>query len=123
MYHPFHSDGEALSRNLGEGQAEVLYKGTAAPLEIQVQSFTPLSGRENHHQLHFRGLRQIIPGDEFYAIPEKSLPSLEDIEEWALETMVSYPRHAFLGWLRSTFVHFARSYYESDKDLPLVSCS
>ncbi len=65
-------------------------------------------------------MRQPTPS-EFYAIPEDSLPTLEEIEGWALDTMISYPTHAFLGWLRSTFVHFARSYYESDKDLPLVS--
>lgn len=30
--------------------------------------------------------------------------------------------HSFLGWLRATFVDLARGYYESPKDLPLVSC-
>ena len=54
-------------------------------------------------------------------MPRDSLPALQDIEAWALDTMTSYPMHAAFGSLGSSFLEFARVYYESDKNLPLVS--
>ena len=58
-----------------------------------------------------------------YAVPPDALPKLEDIEAWALDAMISYPRHASFGWLRSAFLHFARAYCVTRNNLPLVSIS
>jgi len=119
LYHVTRYDFIALSHLLETPLPSKIQYQIAKPLEIQVQSFTPQPGKECHHDLHFRDSE--LPGPaSFYAIPEDSLPKLEDIEAWALKTMGSYPGHAFLGGLRSCFAHFAHSYYESEGDVPLV---
>ena len=56
-----------------------------------------------------------------YASPSNSLPSLPQIEAWALDTMFSYPVHESFGWFQASVLHFAKSYYESQNELPLVS--
>jgi hypothetical protein len=96
----------------------------AVPLEITVRQFTPLQGSEARHIMYVydSDTPESTPAPmACYAIPPEFLPSLESIETWALDTMTSYPMHASLGWLRSSFFNFAYTYCESPKDIPLVS--
>jgi hypothetical protein len=96
-----------------------------SPLVLQVQSFSPTKGRENSH-VRCVGDSELLPDQALstsYAVPPDALPKLEDIEAWALDAMISYPRHASFGWLRSAFLHFARAYCVTRNNLPLVSIS
>jgi hypothetical protein len=93
-----------------------------SPLKLQVQSFSPTNGRENSHVMCV-GDSELLPDQTFstsYAVPPDALPTLENIEAWALDTMISYPRHASFGWLRSAFLQFARAYCITRNNLPLV---
>ena len=93
-------------------------------LELQVQSFSPRdrAGEAHSLTLHDRDNLQTrsVPG-EFYAIPNNSLPTFEELENWAFGTM--FARHAvgFLGGLRASFLSFSHRYHRCNVDLPLVS--
>jgi hypothetical protein len=93
-------------------------------LELKVRRFSPRDGAEELHCLpiHDRDTfrSRLIPG-EFYAIPADSLPTLEELEDWALDTVITNHAVGFLGGLRASFLTFARRYIECPSDLPLVS--
>lgn len=98
--------------------------GRAVPLELNVQNVTPAQGTEDHHIMYVYDSATGGPKPTpiiCCTIPADSLPSLEDIEKWVIENMISYPLHASLGLLRASVFHFAYNYCESGKDLPLVS--
>jgi hypothetical protein len=91
--------------------------------KIEVQDFVPHPGRQNRHNLDvFEDYDNMVPAENFYyAIPEKSLPTLEDLETWALE-LTRYKRRAIFGdSLQGAFMSLARRYYECKPALPLVS--
>jgi hypothetical protein len=97
----------------------------ASPLEIVIQDFEPTAGKEYRHifdrdPTDHPGEKSTAP--QFYAIPADSLPNLETLEAWALETARNHPR-AFFGRIRGPFLSLARRYCECKKPLPLVSCS
>jgi hypothetical protein len=65
------------------------------------------------------GSRHVHP--QCYAIPSSYLPSLSNIDAWVLDNMCSYPINQSFGGFRASFLLLARTYYESEMDLPLVS--
>jgi len=94
----------------------------AKPLEIVVQDFSPRPGREYRHI--FERSPYAVSGEttaapQCHAIPEESLPNLETLEYWGLETARCHPR-AFIKGLRAPFLMLARKYCEYKKPLPLV---
>lgn len=93
----------------------------ASPLEIEVQAFQPKRGREHHHVFGDpQDDNEAATSSRLFAIPEESLPSLEKLEGWALESARNHPR-AFIGGIRGSFVSLARRYFECKQMLPLVS--
>lgn len=96
----------------------------ANPLEIVIQDFTPRPGMEHRHIFNGKSPQDIgerATAPQFYAIPENSLPTLETLEAWALETTRNHSR-AFIGAFHGSFLSLGRRYCECKKPLPLVSC-
>lgn len=93
----------------------------SACLDLTVQDFVPLQGKEHEHTLDIsRGGATITTSPQFYAIPEDSLPSLETLESWVLDT-TRHSRRAFFGSsFHGTFLSLALRYCECERELPLV---
>lgn len=92
----------------------------AVSLVLRVRRFAP----SQKQQLPSAYLNNNNANQDFLphsAIPPDSLPNLDDIEVWAMSTMIAYPQREALGGLRSAYFHFAHTYCASDKDLSLVS--
>ena len=93
-------------------------------LQVQVQRFIPREGREGEHSLalHDSDSFQIrtIPA-EFHAIPEELLPTVQELEDWAMNTVITYHTEGFLGGLRGSFFSFAHRHSQSTAEIPLVS--
>lgn len=95
----------------------------SAYLDIEVQEFQPMQGKEHKHTLNvtWNGDTTVSTRPHFYAIPEDCLPSLETLERWVLDT-TRYSRRAFFGsGFHGTFLSLAVRYCECERDLPLVS--
>ncbi|KAE9377782.1 hypothetical protein N431DRAFT_478944 [Stipitochalara longipes BDJ] len=93
----------------------------AKPLEIVVQDFIPTAGKEHRHIFErspYAGSGGTTTAPQCYAIPDDSLPNLETLEAWALETSRHHPR-AFVRRFRAPFLSLARRYCECKKPLPL----
>lgn len=71
-------------------------------LQLQVRKFSPRDGAEDIHSLALHDTdsfqTRYIPG-EFYAIPAKLLPTLQELEDWAMDTVMTYHAVGFLGGL------------------------
>jgi hypothetical protein len=116
------------------GYADLIWAGgdvehwkVAAPLELEVQAFMPRPNREFQHIDEDIGPSEVAVSSaekelQYYAIPEASLPSLELLENWALET-TRYNKRALVGGFKGNFLSLARRYCESSKELPLVRYS
>jgi len=96
----------------------------AAPLELEVQAFKPRPNREFQHVDMDVGPSDVAVSTggmdlQYYAIPEASLPSLELLENWALDT-TRHNKGALVGEFNGNFLSLARRYCECPKVLPLV---
>ena len=94
----------------------------SASLDIEVQEFEPLPGKEHQHVLNIwcAGTAN-SPNPGFYAIPADCLPSLDTLVTWVLDT-TRYDGRACLGsGFHGTFLTLALRYTECERDLPLVS--
>ena len=93
------------------------------PLRIVVQDFNPGSGRELKHYLNVAlmdGKKTVLTAAPCNAIPADSLPTLEQITQWALDSAWAYRRSIFDEGLQGSFMSLARRYYECKTVLPLV---
>ncbi|KAH8685530.1 hypothetical protein BGZ60DRAFT_395392 [Tricladium varicosporioides] len=90
----------------------------AAPLELEIQAFQPRSNLDNDLTGSAIPSLTISDDPELYAIPEKSLPSLETLEVWALNTTRQH-RRALVGGFQGAFLSLARRYCECERDLPM----
>jgi hypothetical protein len=93
-----------------------------ASLDIQVQEFEPLPGKEHKHILDiWCADESILVNPGFYAIPVDSLPSLDTLVDWILGTTRNSRRACFGSGFHGAFLSLALNYYECKRDLPLVS--
>ncbi len=95
----------------------------AKPLDVKVQEFTPIPGAEDKHIFDLDTSEDGFPVQvtpQCYAIPRDCLPTLQALEDWALDTARNHPR-AFVGGIRGSFLSLARRYCECKRILPLVS--
>jgi hypothetical protein len=93
-----------------------------ANLDIQVQEFEPLPGKEHKHILDIWCAEDLVfvnPG--FYAIPVDCLPSLDTLVNWVLDTTRCDGRACFGSGFHGGFLSLALRYYQCERDLPLVS--
>jgi hypothetical protein len=89
-----------------------------------IQDFKPKSGAEEEHIFNAYSSKDGVKSTtapQFYAIPRDSLPSLDILEAWALETVQDHPL-AFIGGIRGSFLALARRYSDCKRPLPEVSC-
>jgi hypothetical protein len=95
----------------------------SASLDIEVQEFKPLPGKEHKHILNIwcEDTTTSTTNPGFYAIPEDCLPSLDDLVKWVLDTTRYSGRACFGSGFHGTFLSLALRYYECERDLPLVS--
>ena len=123
-YHNSASTGVTPGIDLGPATDQKSKWSSAFALDIHVQTFCPKDDTEANHILtvHETWSNKFhrIPG-QFYAIPEEKLPKIQNLEDWALDTLLSHHSVAFVGGLRAALLTLARRYHESRKDLPLVS--
>lgn len=93
-------------------------------LQLRVRKFSPREGGDKAHSLTLHdsdsGQTQPLPA-EFYAIPANTLPTLQELEKWAMDTVTTFHANGFLGGLRASFLSFALLYSECEADIPLVS--
>jgi hypothetical protein len=93
-----------------------------ASLDIEVQEFEPLPGKEHKHILNIwcaDTTTSTNPG--FYAIPVDCLPSMDTLVTWVLDTTRYDGQACFGSGFHGTFLSLALRYYECERDLPLVS--
>lgn len=95
----------------------------SACLELEVQDFEPLRGKEHEHCLEVNrfGARTFSINPRFYGIPTDSLPTLETLENWVLDTTRHSRRSFFGSSFHGTFLSLALRYCECERELPLVS--
>lgn len=94
------------------------------PLQITVQNFEPETGREIKHNLNVTltgSKKAVLTAPSYYAIPDDSLPTLQELSKWALDSTRHQRRSIFDEGLQGSFMSLARRYYESKAVLPLVS--
>lgn len=93
------------------------------PLQLVVQDFEPRPGRAIKHNLNVTlvdSKKTILTAPSYYAIPADSLPTLERLSQWALESTRLQRRSLFDEGLQGSFMSLARRYYECKNELPLV---
>jgi hypothetical protein len=94
-----------------------------ACLDITVQKFKPLPGEDGKHSLQVAlsngGIDAISP--QYDAIPSDSLPSLETLEAWVIDTNRHSRRAFFNSCFHGTFLSLALRYCGCERELPLVS--
>jgi hypothetical protein len=93
------------------------------PLQIVVQDFEPRSGREIKHNLNVTLMdsqKTFLTQSSYYAIPADSLPTLDRLSRWALDSTQFQRRSIFDEGLQGSFMSLARRYYECKTALPLV---
>jgi hypothetical protein len=94
----------------------------SASLDIEVQEFEPLPGKEHKHILNVGCAGTTTSTNpEVYAIPVDCLPSLDTLVTWVLDTTRYSGRACFGSGFHGTFLSLALRYYECERDLPLVS--
>jgi hypothetical protein len=93
------------------------------PPEIEVQEFYHSPGREKFHDLIISEDNASVVTIEksYYAITPESLPTLEDLERWAVESARFRSIALFVNKLQGSFIALARRYSECKTALPLVS--
>ena len=94
-----------------------------APLQIVVQDFQPGPGREIKHNLNVTlkdSKETLLTAPSYYAIPTDSLPTLEKLSSWALDSTRLQRRSIFDEGLQGAFMSLACRYYECKTVLPLV---
>jgi hypothetical protein len=94
-----------------------------APLKIEVQEFYPSPGREYLHTLIILedSASPVTIENSYYAITPESLPTLDTLETWALDSTRFRRRVIFGDKLQGSFMSLARRYAECAIELPLVS--
>lgn len=95
-----------------------------APLQITVQDFEPGPGREIKHNLNVTltdSKKTVLTAPSYYAIPADSIPTLETLSRWALDSTRFQRRSIFDEGLQGSFMSLARKYYECRSVLPLRS--
>jgi hypothetical protein len=94
-----------------------------APFQIVVQDFDPEPGREIKHHLNVTfgdSKETVLTAPSYYAIPTDSLPTLEMLSQWGLDSTRFERRCIFDERLQGSFMSLARKYYECKTFLPLV---
>lgn len=94
----------------------------AVPLDIEVQGFVPQSDNGDDYSLDLLHYDEQVVSSmrpAYCVIPAGKLPSLDTLENWAMETSRCH-RRAFMGGFRGSFLSFATRYADSPKDLPMV---
>jgi hypothetical protein len=95
-------------------------------LEIEVQDFEPLPGKEYKHILDVTlsdSNKTVSTSPRYNAIPTECFPSLETLETWVLDTTRHSRQAFFASTFHGTFLSLALRYCECERDLPLVSFS
>jgi hypothetical protein len=93
------------------------------PLQIVVQDFEPGPGREIKHNLNVTlkdSKETVLTAPSYYAIPIDSIPTLEKLSSWALDSTRFQRRSLFDEGLQGSFMSLARRYHECKTVLPLV---
>ena len=96
---------------------------TLPPLRLVVQNFEPRPGREIKHNLNVTlvdSKKTVLTPPSYYAVPEASLPTPEQLFNWALDSAQLQRRSIFGEGLQGSFMSLARRYYECKASLPLV---
>ena len=99
-------------------------------LEIEVQDFDPLPGKEHKHTLEvtLAGSNDTIStSPQFYAIPTECIPSLDILETWVLDTTRHSRQAFFASTFHGTFLSLALRYCEcvsmfSECSFPISGC-
>ena len=93
------------------------------PLRLVVQYFEPRLGKEFKHNLNVTSVeskKTVLTAPSYNAIPADSLPTLERLLQWALESTRVQRRSLYDEGLQGSFMSLARRYYECQTVLPLV---
>ena len=104
----------------------------ASTLQLEVQSFEPSLKSLGFGDMHSPDVHPTPSEDtsicqtgppHCYAITAESLPSLNKLESWVLETTQHWRRPIFASGVHGTFFALALRYTQCKQELPLVSCN